>query len=88
MTQQIDPPRPHDLAEVRPLALEAVVRRIGQVVRDKDDVVRLMLIGVLARGHILLEDVPGVGKTTLARALALLNGRHLENHPGAARQGR
>ncbi len=70
MTQQIDPPRTHDLAEVRPLALEAVVRRIGQVVRDKDDVVRLMLIGVLARGHILLEDVPGVGKTTLARALA------------------
>ncbi len=46
------------------------MRRIGQVVRDKDEVVRLMLIGVLARGHILLEDVPGVGKTTLARALS------------------
>lgn len=51
-------------------ALERVVERIGQVVRDKDEVVRLLLIGVLARGHVLLEDVPGVGKTTLARALA------------------
>lgn len=63
-----EPPR--NLADVRPLALETVVRRIGQVVRDKDEVVRLMLVGFLARGHILLEDVPGVGKTTLARALA------------------
>ena len=52
------------------LALESAVRRIGQVVRGKDEVVRLALIGLLARGHVLLEDVPGVGKTTLARALA------------------
>jgi len=72
---QREPPRnlskaPENGPEVRPLVLEAVVRRISQVVRDKDDVIRLMLIGVLARGHLLLEDVPGVGKTTLARALA------------------
>ena len=52
------------------LALESAVRRIGHVVRGKDEVVRLALIGLLARGHVLLEDVPGVGKTTLARALA------------------
>ena len=52
------------------LALESAVRRIGQVVRGKDEVVRLALVGLLARGHVLLEDVPGVGKTTLARALA------------------
>ena len=52
------------------LALESAVRRIGQVVRGKDEVIRLALIGLLARGHVLLEDVPGVGKTTLARALA------------------
>ncbi len=52
------------------LALESAVRRIGQVVRGKDEIVRLALIGLLARGHVLLEDVPGVGKTTLARALA------------------
>ncbi|MEL7368399.1 MAG: MoxR family ATPase [Myxococcota bacterium] len=56
------------------LALESAVRRIGQVVRGKEDVVRLALIGLLARGHVLLEDVPGVGKTTLARALASVVG--------------
>ncbi|MCC7385041.1 MAG: MoxR family ATPase [Deltaproteobacteria bacterium] len=56
--------------KVRTLALESVVRRISQVVRDKEDVVRLLMIGFLARGHVLIEDVPGVGKTTLARALA------------------
>ena len=43
---------------------------LSQVIRGKDEVVDLLLIGVLARGHVLLEDVPGVGKTTLAKALA------------------
>lgn len=57
-------------APVHNVSLEAAVRRIGRVVRGKDDVVRLALVGFLARGHVLLEDVPGVGKTTLARALA------------------
>ncbi|MEQ9496875.1 MAG: MoxR family ATPase [Deltaproteobacteria bacterium] len=52
------------------VALEQAIRRIGRVVRGKEDVVRLALVGFLARGHVLLEDVPGVGKTTLARALA------------------
>jgi len=50
--------------------LRQVTDAIGTVVRGKDDVVRLMLAGVLARGHMLVEDVPGVGKTTLAQALA------------------
>ena len=36
----------------------------------KDDLIRKMLTVLLAGGHVLLEDVPGVGKTTLARALA------------------
>jgi MoxR-like ATPase len=40
------------------------------VLEGKADVVELALIAMLARGHILIEDVPGVGKTTLARALA------------------
>ena len=40
------------------------------VIRGKDDVIRLALVGVLARGHLLIEDVPGVGKTTLGHALA------------------
>ena len=44
--------------------------RIGTVVLGKPDVVRLALTAMFAQGHVLLEDVPGVGKTTLARALA------------------
>jgi len=47
--------------------LEAALRT---VIRGKDDVIRLALVGVLARGHLLIEDVPGVGKTTLGHALA------------------
>ncbi len=47
--------------------LEAALRSI---IRGKDDVVRLALVAVFARGHLLLEGVPGVGKTTLAHALA------------------
>ncbi len=43
---------------------------VCQVVRGKREVVRLAIISLLARGHILIEDVPGVGKTTLAQSLA------------------
>ena len=44
--------------------------RIGSVVLGKPEVIRLALTALFAQGHVLLEDVPGVGKTTLARALA------------------
>jgi len=40
------------------------------VVQGKDDVIDLLLVGLLGAGHVLVEDVPGVGKTTLAKALA------------------
>lgn len=40
------------------------------VVSGKDDVIDLLLVGLLGAGHVLVEDVPGVGKTTLAKALA------------------
>lgn len=43
---------------------------LRRVILDKDDVIAHLLIGLIARGHVLMEDVPGVGKTTLARALA------------------
>lgn len=43
---------------------------INTVLVGKPEVVRLAVIGLLARGHLLIEDVPGVGKTTLAQALA------------------
>src|SRR6516162_2795672 len=56
------PPQPLRLAE-----LEA---SLGAILRGKPDVVRLSIVCLLARGHLLIEDVPGVGKTTLAQALA------------------
>jgi len=43
---------------------------LSSVLRGKPEVVRLSLVCLLARGHLLIEDVPGVGKTTLAQALA------------------
>ncbi len=49
--------------------LEQVIAQVGKVVKGKDDVIRKVLAAVLAGGHVLLEDIPGVGKTTLAMAL-------------------
>ncbi len=51
--------------------LHAVARQVGQVIVGKDLQVRQSLVCLLAGGHLLLEDVPGVGKTTLSHALAL-----------------
>src|SRR5580658_4566303 len=50
--------------------LDALRANIGQVFLGKPDVIRLVLVGLLADGHLLLDDVPGVGKTLLAKALA------------------
>jgi MoxR-like ATPase len=50
--------------------LAELQRSIGRVVKGKEDVIQLALTTLLARGHLLIEDVPGVGKTTLAHALA------------------
>ncbi len=47
--------------------LEAV---LGSAIRGKAEILRLSLVCLLAKGHLLIEDVPGVGKTTLAQALA------------------
>jgi MoxR-like ATPase len=60
-------PEAATVASSRAVQLEAALRK---VIRGKDDVVRLTLVSVLARGHILIEGVPGVGKTTLGQALA------------------
>ncbi|MEW5889380.1 MAG: AAA family ATPase [Pseudomonadota bacterium] len=54
--------------------LHLVIRRAGQVVLGKEKQIRLALACLLARGHLLIEDLPGVGKTTLAHVLARLLG--------------
>jgi MoxR-like ATPase len=50
--------------------ISALESALGEALRGKPEVVRLSLACLLARGHLLIEDVPGVGKTTLAHALA------------------
>jgi MoxR-like ATPase len=50
--------------------IDRIRAALGQVIRGKAEVIDLLLIGVLGGGHVLVEDVPGVGKTTLAKALA------------------
>jgi MoxR-like ATPase len=59
-----------DQVAVTPALLARVQQSVQSVIRGKDEVIRLALVGLLARGHLLIEDVPGVGKTTLAHALA------------------
>ena len=51
---------------------DAVVDAIGEVLVGKPDAIRLALICLVSEGHLLLEDVPGTGKTTLAKALAAI----------------
>src|SRR5688572_18762217 len=64
------------LAQARPVPVEAlgalrkVEESVSQVIRGKREAIRMAVTTLLARGHLLIEDVPGVGKTTLARALA------------------
>ena len=49
---------------------ERAARNVGQVIIGKRNEVRLAILGLLCRGHILLEDIPGVGKTMMAKSLA------------------
>jgi MoxR-like ATPase len=51
-------------------AAEALKARVGEVMVGKDGLVELLFAALLCEGHVLLEDVPGTGKTTLARTLA------------------
>ena len=57
------------LDSVRRVA-DPVIENVGRAIRDKEEEVRLCLITLLCQGHLLIEDVPGVGKTMLAKALA------------------
>jgi MoxR-like ATPase len=51
-------------------SLKLLQERIDSIIRGKQDVVRMAIVTLLGRGHLMIEDVPGVGKTTLAFTLA------------------
>jgi MoxR-like ATPase len=57
---------PADFAEL----FGAIADNVGRVVQGKADVIELALVALVAEGHLLIEDVPGVGKTSLAKAIA------------------
>ncbi|OOZ37561.1 AAA family ATPase [Solemya velesiana gill symbiont] len=59
-------------------ALDLVIQEAGRIVLGKEHVVRLAVACLLARGHLLIEDLPGVGKTTLAHLLGKLLGLHYQ----------
>ena len=50
--------------------ISALKQNIGKVIVGKDEVIELLLIALMCKGHVLLEDVPGTGKTTMVSALA------------------
>ncbi len=50
--------------------VQQILDEVGKVIRGKDEAIRLVLTAILAKGHILIEDIPGVGKTTLAVAFS------------------
>jgi MoxR-like ATPase len=50
--------------------VDRLCQTIGRVIYGKDEVIRLVVVCLLAKGHLLIEDVPGIGKTTLANTLA------------------
>jgi len=59
-----------------PARLATVLEQLGRIVVGKDTPLKLALSCLLARGHLLIEDIPGVGKSTLAQALAAMLGLH------------
>ncbi len=62
--------RPAQTSEQSQAKLAALAHNLSQVIQGKSDCIDMLILAVLAEGSVLLEDVPGVGKTTLAKALA------------------
>lgn len=52
----------------------AIISEVKKIVKGKDGIIEKVLIAILAKGHVLLEDIPGVGKTTLATAFSKVTG--------------
>jgi MoxR-like ATPase len=58
--------------------INQLIENAGRIVLGKEAQIRLALCCILARGHLLIEDIPGVGKTTLSQTLARLLGLHFQ----------
>ena len=50
--------------------IQDIISEVKKVIIGKDQIIEKVIMSILAKGHILIEDIPGVGKTTLALALA------------------
>ena len=67
-------PAPRHATSQPGVTLNGIVARAGEVILGKEQEIRLALTCLIARGHLLIEDIPGVGKTTLAHVLARVLG--------------
>jgi MoxR-like ATPase len=80
----VDDARPGWPADLATARAERLVAAIEQVVRGRRQVVDLVVVAVLAGGHVLVEDLPGAGKTTLGKALAAAVGGSFRRVQGTA----
>ncbi|MSP13681.1 MAG: MoxR family ATPase [Chloroflexi bacterium] len=62
-----------EIADIQRLAAQ-VKSSVGQVIVGKDEPIEFLLVALLCEGHVLIEDVPGIGKTTMAKSLARVLG--------------
>lgn len=67
---------PQNIVPIVQSVAERISQAVGQVILGKRNEVRLTVLGLLTQGHILIEDIPGVGKTMMAKALAKSIGCH------------
>ncbi|MGA2262748.1 MAG: AAA family ATPase, partial [Acidobacteriota bacterium] len=67
--------------------IKRLEKRLKRAMKGRDDVIDLLLVALLADGHVLLEDYPGSGKTTLAKALgdAVIDDLEFDEIPGFRR---
>lgn len=61
---------PRELAEAASKKIEDIIKNVDNVILGKHEVVSLVVMALIAEGHVLLEAVPGVGKTSLVYAIA------------------
>ena len=64
--------------------IDILQKEVSTVIKGKDEVIRKVIMAILASGHVLLEDVPGLGKTTLAAIIANEMGGNLRVTSGPA----